>query len=146
MHTRIVLDANIFASALMNSASLPAQVLRNVLEKQQFELVLSPPILEELHRIFFYPKVRKRINKSDDDIVLFLHAISISSYQTPQSSHKYDVLVEEDPDDDIYLIAALDSHARYLVSGDQHLLKIGQLEEVKIVTAKEFLNLKILTH
>ena len=139
MRKRIVLDANIYASALMNPEGTPARVFRNVLEKQQYELVLSQPILEELHRVLFYPKVRKRIPRSDDDIALFLHAISISAHLTIES-HRYDVLVEEDPDDDIYLIAALDSRARYLVSGDKHLLKIGQIEEIKIVTATEFLS------
>lgn len=143
MRTRVVLDANIYASALMNPGGTPAQVLRNVLEGREFELVLSQPILTELQRILFYPKVRKRITKSDDDIVTFLHAISISAHQTVQT-HNYGILVEEDPDDDIYLIAALDSRAKYLVSGDQHLLKINHIEEIKIITAIEFLKTVII--
>jgi putative PIN family toxin of toxin-antitoxin system len=140
MRTRVVLDANIFASALMKPTGIPARVLRDIVTGTSHELVLSEPILEELQRILFYPKIRDRIQQSDQEISQFLHALSIIAHLTIQR-HSYDVLVHEDPDDDIYIIAALESRAQYLVTGDQHLLRIGQLEGVKILMASDFLKL-----
>lgn len=140
MRIRVVLDANIFASALMNPSGTPATVLRSILEKKNYELVLSQPILEELQRILYYPKVRKRIKQSDQEILMFLHALSISGHLV-QQRHAYEVLVTEDPDDDIYLIAALEGWAHYLVSGDQHLLKLQKFEHIKIISASEFLSI-----
>ena len=43
--------------------------------------------------------------------------------------------VTSDPDDDRILEAAVASNAQYIVSGDKHLLKLGQWEEIPIVTA-----------
>ena len=140
MRFRAVLDANIFASALMKSDGTPASVIRLVTENPSFELVLSEPIVQELERILFYPKIRKRIQKSDQEISLFLDAITLNSHFVTQQ-HGYDLLVPEDPDDDIYLIAALEGQARYLVSGDQHLLKIKQFEKIVILTASEFFSI-----
>lgn len=139
MRTRLVLDANIYASALMSPKGLPAKVLLIAMEDSTYELVLSQPILDELQRILFYPKVRSRIPKLDTEISHFLNALSIISHFCIQR-HFYEVLVEQDPDDDIYLIAALESHAQYVITGDNHLLKLKQIEDVKIVTAAQFLS------
>lgn len=43
----------------------------------------------------------------------------------------------EDPDDDQYLIAAIEGRAQFVVTGDAHLLNIRQYEGVRIVTARE---------
>lgn len=139
MITRLVLDANIYASALMNSQGLPAKVLSIAVENPDFQLVISQQILDELQRILFYPKVRSRIHKLDEEISHFLNALSICGHFCIQR-HSYEVLVKEDPDDDIYLIAALESRAKYVVSGDNHLLKLKEIEEVKIITAAQFIS------
>jgi predicted nucleic acid-binding protein len=49
--------------------------------------------------------------------------------------------VEKDPDDDKYLVAALEGRAGYLVSGDSDLLELHEYKGVHIVTAREFLRL-----
>lgn len=138
MRKRVVLDANVFASALMKIDGTPAKVVLATLSNDHFELVLSKPILDELGRILFYPRVRKRIHKTDQEISVFLDALSINSYFVSQQN-SYKLLVNADPDDDIYLIAAHEGKAQYLISGDQHLLKIKEFEEVKILTPAEFL-------
>jgi hypothetical protein len=49
--------------------------------------------------------------------------------------------VEKDPDDDKYLVAALEGRAEYLVSGDSDLLALREYKGVNIVTAREFLRI-----
>jgi predicted nucleic acid-binding protein len=44
-----------------------------------------------------------------------------------------------DPEDDVFVSCALNAGATYLVSGDQHLLELGQYAGVKILTVREFL-------
>jgi len=138
MKLRVVLDANIYASALMKPDGLPAKILLEIVEGTLFELVLSQAILDELKRILFYPKIRSRITKTDVEISAWLDALGLISHFV-EPRYSYPVLVEEDPDDDIYLIAAFEGLAKYLISGDQHLLKIQAYEKVRIVTASWFL-------
>ena len=49
--------------------------------------------------------------------------------------------VSEDPDDDIYISAALEGRCTYIVSGDPDLLTIGEHEGVRILTPRAFLTL-----
>jgi putative PIN family toxin of toxin-antitoxin system len=47
-------------------------------------------------------------------------------------------VVLEDPDDDVVLNTAISGKADYIVSGDKHLLKIGNYKEIQIISINEF--------
>lgn len=49
--------------------------------------------------------------------------------------------VIDDPDDNKVLETALEAKADYVVSGDKHLLKLKEFRGIKILTAKEFLDI-----
>lgn len=49
--------------------------------------------------------------------------------------------VEKDPDDDKYLVAALEGRAGYLVSGDSDLLDLEEYRGVRMITAHDFLRI-----
>ncbi len=140
MPARVVLDANIYISALIKPSSYPGLLLKTLIENSKYEIVLSQDILEELKRAVFYPKVRKYIKKSDQEIFMWFDALVVRAYLAV-CLFSHDPIVEEDPDDDKYLIAALESSARYLVSGDKHLLNLQEYQGVKIVIPVEFLRL-----
>ncbi len=138
MRIRVVLDANIYASALMKAEGSPAKVLHTIISSEEYELVLSKDIQDELKRILFYPKIRSRIKRTDEDLLKWMDALSILGHIVVPK-YKYDVLVKEDPDDDIYLIAAIEGKASYIVSGDNHLLKMESFENIQLLTAAAFL-------
>ena len=48
-------------------------------------------------------------------------------------------IVKEDPDDDKIIECAVEGNVDYLISGDNHLLKLKQYENIKIVNTTEFL-------
>jgi uncharacterized protein len=48
--------------------------------------------------------------------------------------------VAQDPDDDKFIDAALSGGATIIVSGDLHLLALGTVEEIDILTARQFLD------
>jgi predicted nucleic acid-binding protein len=50
-------------------------------------------------------------------------------------------IVTEDPTDNRIVECAAASGSEYLVSGDKHLLKVGQYRGIKIVTSAEFLEI-----
>lgn len=139
MRSRIVLDANIYVSALMNEKGPPGLLLHSIVAQEKFQLVMSDAILEELQRVLFYPKVRIRIKRTNEELLAWTDALSIISFFV-EPRHKYDTLVPDDPDDDRYVIAALESGSKYIVSGDRHLLALGAFEEIKILSAAELLS------
>jgi putative PIN family toxin of toxin-antitoxin system len=134
---RAVLDANIFASALMRPQGPPGQVLGLLLRQRAFELVMSPAILKEVGRVLRCPKVRKRIAASDDELDLWLASLDIIA--VPVEGKLEVKAVAADPEDDKYLAAAVEGLAEFVVSGDDHLLSLGTYEGVHIVTARRFL-------
>ena len=48
--------------------------------------------------------------------------------------------VRQDPDDDKFIDAALSGGATIIVSGDRHLLSLGSIEAIEILTARQFLD------
>lgn len=47
--------------------------------------------------------------------------------------------IKEDPDDNRVLECAVAGDAKYIVTGDQHVLGLGEFSGIKIVTASQFL-------
>jgi len=49
--------------------------------------------------------------------------------------------VKEDPDEDTIIRVAYDSKSNYIVSGDKHLLSLGEYRGVRIVNVDEMLKM-----
>jgi predicted nucleic acid-binding protein len=47
--------------------------------------------------------------------------------------------IPDDPKDDVVLACAVDGMADLIVSGDRHLLDLGEYQGISIITAREFL-------
>jgi putative PIN family toxin of toxin-antitoxin system len=136
---RAVLDANVLVSALIRPQGPPGRIVAAVIEERAFELVVSVPILDELRRCLNYPKVRRRIAATAEDLDLWISALDLIA--EPAEGTLEARGVSGDPDDDQYLAAALGGRAQFIVSGDRHLLGLQTYEGVRIVTPREFLRL-----
>jgi uncharacterized protein len=134
---RAVLDANVFVAAAIRPEGPPGLLLRRFLQ-DAFELVLSPAIAKEIAAALDYPAVHKCIRGPIDtahwlDSILLL-ADLVEDGPLPQP-------VSQDPDDDKYLHAAVVGRASVIVSGDKHLLELGDYQGVRIVTPRGFLGM-----
>jgi len=135
---RAVLDANVVLSALIRPEGPPGRILVGLLRDAAFELVASPATIEELRRTLRYPKVRKHLNLSAEELDLWVDAFrAIAVVVEGKVSHP---IIAADPADDIYLAAAVDGLAEFLVSGDRHLLDLVEHEGIRIVTPRAFLD------
>lgn len=133
---RAVLDANVCASALIQSKGPSGRILRHLFEKRAFQLVTSQAFLDELERCLFYPRVRKRIPITDEALRQWLAAIGMIAEvvtDPPELS-----VVVDDPDDNAVLAAALEGRADYIVTGDRALLDLGEYEGIRNVTPVQF--------
>ena len=134
----VVLDTNVFISAALITDGAPAKII-DAWEKGKFWLIVSDSIIEEIRKVFFYDRIRKRCPKTDEQINQFIDNVQSSGIETP-GLLKLKV-IEKDPTDDKYIIAAIESQADYIVSGDQHLLELKEYEGIKIVTPREFVEI-----
>lgn len=135
---RVVLDANVLVSALIRPIGPPGRVVDRVMREEGFGLVASPAMLDELRRALQYPRVRKYLPLSEAEIDLWVDALqAIAIVVEGRPSRR---VIAADPADDIYLFAAVDGLADYIVTGDRHLLDLAGYEGIPIVTPRTFLD------
>ena len=96
-------------------------------------------ILAEVRRSLSYPKVRKYIKISDEDVDLW--AASIELIAQPVDGKLRIHAVAADPDDNKYIEAAVEGLAQLVVTGDKHLLSLKSYENIRIVTPRVFVDL-----
>lgn len=129
---RAVLDPNILISALLSSKGAPARLVAHWLAGE-FELVASEQLLTELERALAYPKLRAHI--SADDATAFVEFLRGSADINPDPPEAPSARSSDAGDD--YLIALASASKAVVVSGDRHLLGLG--EHLPILTANAFL-------
>jgi putative PIN family toxin of toxin-antitoxin system len=135
---RPVLDANVFVSALLSPGAYPAEVL-TAWRAEQFHLVLSLAILEELERVLRYPRIVSRHRWPEEKIKQLIEDLAHLAILTP-GRHTLK-LIAEDPSDNRYLECAVEGDAEYIVSGDQHLLQLAAYRRIRILTPRAFLGI-----
>ena len=134
---RVVLDANVYISAIIQPAGAPGQLVERFLRDASFEVVVSTAIVDEVLRALAYPKVRKLLRGADaqlwfEDLVVLTDLVAGAQQLSG---------VCKDPDDDKYVAAALEGRAAYVVTGDRAFLDLKEHAGVKIVTPRAFLDL-----
>ena len=134
---RVVLDANVYVSALIRPQGPPGQIIMRFLGNS-FEIVLSPAIVDETVRAFAYPKVRKYIHAGVDPELWFEDVILLA--QIVAGDYELEA-VSVDADDDKYFAAAVEGSATMIVTGDPDLLTVKEFQDIRIVTPRVFLDL-----
>ncbi len=132
---KVVFDTNVLISALIKTGK--PRRLFSLATKGIVQLVLSKDLLEEFIEIVDEPKIKKYANQ--DVIDDFLHILGNSSKIIGVKS-RFNV-VKEDPDDDVVLRTAVDGKVEYIVSGDNHLLALGEFRGIRIISIEEMLTL-----
>ncbi len=128
---RVVLDANIFISALISSQGNPAKILEKW-QKRELEVVVSPAIVDEIERVTGYVRLQKkyrRIREEREGLIDDLR--NFATMVDPQQELS---VVQADDSDNRYIECAIESGANYIVTGDPHLLDIGDYQGIPILT------------
>jgi uncharacterized protein len=133
---RIVLDANVWVSALISNKGAPARILE-LWRLGDVEVVISPAILAELDRVLRYPKLLGRYNLPQNDIGLFLRQLERQCIGVVPAEEVGAIVC--DPADNRYLECAVAGEAAVIVSGDRHLLELKEYEGIQILTPAELL-------
>ena len=132
---RVVIDTNIWVSGLLWRGR-PWELLR-LAKAGQLELCLTPSMLAELAATLDYEKLRPRLTQlglTHADLMAYVISLACV-FETVEG----DTIVTADPDDDVFLRCAVTAGATWIVSGDHHLLDLGQYAGIPILTVREFL-------
>ena len=133
---RFVADTNVIVSATIVQDGASNQVLQ-AWRRGKVELATSPMLIKELEEVLLRPRIQKYQRMAQQEILELLALLKQAGIQAPGKQH-VNVIVE-DPDDNLVLGAALETYADYVVSGDRHLLDLGEYQGIKIVSPVEFL-------
>lgn len=136
---KAVVDTNIFVSSLLSRKGRPAEIL-NLWRDALFILVISPSIISEIKSILQRSAIKKKYRISSELIAKLILLLEKDALLVPGLSNVSGA-VPEDPSDEIFLSAALDAGAQFIVSGDRHLLDLGEFRGIPILTVQEFFEL-----
>ena len=130
---RLVLDTNVVVSALV-WGGVPYRLIEAA-AAGDIELVTSPALLAELRNVLGREHLASRLvtqRSSVEQAIGFYGelVISVSPLSTPR-------VVPGDVDDDHVIAAAVAGSAEIVVSGDRHLLSLGNHQSIGIVNAAE---------
>lgn len=133
---KITVDTNVLISATFWNG-LSSKILKKA-ELEEFELVLSDDILNEYLNVLNYSEIKDKIDKNNLEVKLTIEQLlNFSEIVTPKVKLNE---VKEDPSDNIILECALEGKVDYIVSQDNHLLKLKEFRGIKILKPDEFLS------
>lgn len=127
----VVFDTNVLISSTLWDGSVAQKLL--------FRLIrLDIPIFSSKEILSEYQKVLKRdFEYSDDDAVKIMDVV-LSFITFIEPSRKVNA-VQDDPDDNKVIECALASSSKYVITYDNHLLKLKKHENIRIITPEEAL-------
>ena len=130
---RVVLDTNIFISALGFEGDTAAQIW-NLAEDGRFEVYASPFILEELERNLI-KKAKFSLSEARDTTAQIKDVAYVF-----EPKAKISTIQEKDSDNRI-LECAVEAKADVIVTGNmKHIRPLGHFQGIAIMTPREFLN------
>ena len=136
---RLVLDSNVWVSALISPSGTPATLLQKL---ESHVLIASEDILKEVRRVLHYDRITQRYHLTPEEVNGYVanirEKVVLVAANVPDSP-----IVEADPSDDKFLVVAVAGKADCIVSGDRHLLRLGSFQGIPVVpptTLLAFLN------
>jgi uncharacterized protein len=131
---RVVLDANVYVSALLAPTGSPAQILERWGDNQ-FDVIVSPLLLAELERVLRRRKFSSSIPVVQVDALLSSLSEDGITVADPQAQPG----ATPDAGDDYLVVLAQAADADCIVSGDAHLTQLID-PRPPVLTPREFLN------
>ena len=138
---KLVLDTNILISGLITHNGPSAQIL-DAVQAGDERVVISLALIEEFNEVIIRPNLLTKypeVSQFANALLDFLRANAILVIGEPENP-----IISDDPDDDYVVACAMDGQADYIISGDAHLLELGQYHDIKIMNPRQFVDLVLI--
>lgn len=131
----VVPDVNVLVSALITPTG-PAGRIMDAWRRDEITFVTSQPIIVKVDEVLHRPHLLDTYPIDETDLQQLQLLLQEEAVVTP---HILDLhVVEQDPEDDNILIAAVEGRADCIISGDKHLKKLGTYQDIPILSPAEF--------
>jgi len=129
---RVTLDTNVYISAILFGGK--AEVIRSFSKQGKIEVFVSEVILAEIGKV-----LRRKFYWQSWQIAQVLD--DIRDFSTLVTPYETISCIKEDDADNRILECAVEGKAKYVVSGDKHLLSLREYRGIKIVTPATLLDM-----
>jgi len=127
---RVVFDTNVFISAFLFRESTSREVL-NLARQREITLITSPSILSETAK-----KLREKFKWPEHNIQKVLRQTSrLAELTNPKQKL---TVIKADESDNRILECAVSGKASLILSGDKHILKIKNYQNIPIMKPSHF--------
>ena len=137
----IVVDTNVLISAVLWKGP-PSDALKIILEK--YSLVQSQSSLKEFEKVLRREKFARKLEKRDLTVDTVIETL-IRQSRLYTVSKKAGLTAREvkieDVDNLVFIELAVEASAKFVVSGDKHLLELDEVGNTIILGVAEFLKL-----
>jgi len=133
---KVVLDTNVWISIAL-SKTLADEFLP-LIRRKKIEPYISKFLAEEIATVLAYPRIATALEQAGIEPLAALS--NILGLATLVKTRRPARVIEEDPADNRVLECALRAKAIFIVSGDKHVLKLGEFKGIRILSPREFLN------
>jgi uncharacterized protein len=130
--TKLVIDTNLWIGYFMGKHV--KSYLDQILADPKIDLLISEKSLDELLSVLSRPKFQKYI--TFEQIAVLIALIRRRSLFINVTSQ---ITLSRDPKDDFLLALSIDGQADYLLTGDEDLLILQQIETTLIVKIADFI-------
>jgi uncharacterized protein len=135
---RAVVDTNILVSGFISPLSYPREIEKRW-RNAQFALFTSPQIIDEISRVLYRPRIKRKYDLSESDIRAFILAIT---YKASCTADKIILSgVAPDPGDDKIISCAVEAQADFIVTGDKKLLRLEEYQKIQLINTESFIKI-----
>lgn len=132
---RVVVDPGVLIASVISQSGASAELLDRWRDGE-FDLVVSPNLLDELEDVLLRPKFRALA--SDDEVRSYVEALAAGGVGFDDPAEP--PAVTSDPGDDYLVALAVAAGADAIVSGDRHLTELAD-PPVPVLTPRGLLDL-----
>lgn len=129
----VVFDTNVLISSTLFDGSVSQKLLFKLIRSGAV-IYSSADILSEYQRV-----LKRDFDYSDEECVHIME--KVLSFVTAVIPKRKINAVRDDPDDNKIIECALEASCKYIISYDNHLLNLKELEGIKIIKPDNFVQL-----
>ena len=129
---KVVVDTNVFVSALLFGGK-PGKLIP-LWQRGTIRPMASKGIIDEYLRVLAYPKFK--LAEEDLNFLLYHEILPYFEVIDVEPGPR---IIKKDPEDDKFLRCALAGKAKWIISGDQHLLALRTYQKIQILSPADFL-------
>lgn len=131
-----MIDADCLIAGTLAPSGAASELL-DLWQDGQFDLVVCPQLIHEVHKSLLHPRIARKYDIRSDEVKAFTARLSDEgvSIKDPEDPPR---VVPNDPTDDYLIALSLESRADFLVTRDRHFENV-RIKGIPIISPREML-------